>query len=134
VAKPVLNIIRNVAFSYVYGQIIVIAAITAFLYLLGGHNVIAFSFMWGGLICIIPNLYFAHKLFGRTGAQATRQIITSFYFSEVVKFILTILLFFVAFKYFNTNKLAIFIGYIVAQITFWISALFRHQTVNKHES
>ncbi len=96
-----------------------------------GSGNTAFSFFWGGIICILPNAYFAHKLFAKTGAQATRQIITSFYISEVVKFIITIVLFVIAFKYFNMNKLAIFIGYIVAQFTFWFTALFRHRTVNK---
>lgn len=129
-AKPILNAIRSVAFGYIYMQIVVILIITALLYLLS-NVIIAFSFLWGGIICIIPNLYFAHKLFARTGAQATQQIIASFYISEIVKFLITVLLFWVAFKYFNTNKLAIFVGYLVAQFTFWFSALFRHQAVNK---
>ncbi len=79
----------------------------------------------------MPNIYFAYKLFAQTGAQAAKQIVASFYLSEVVKFIITVILFFIAFKYFHTNKLAIFIGYIIAQITFWFTALFRHRTVNK---
>lgn len=129
-AKSVLKTIRSLAFSYVYIQIIVILLISVSLYFLS-NNIVAFSFFWGGAICIVPNIYFAYKLFAQTGATAARQIVASFYLSEVVKFIITIALFFIAFKYFHTNKLAIFVGYIVAQITFWFTALFRHRAVNK---
>jgi ATP synthase protein I len=129
-SKAVLNVMRHVAFGYVYKQAIVILIVSILLYFLSS-KIVAGSFLWGGAICIIPNIYFAHKLFAQTGALAAKRIIASFYICEVVKFIITILLFIVAFKYFNTNKLAIFLGYIVAQIAFWMAALFRHQTVNK---
>lgn len=129
-AKSILSAVRSVAFSYVYIQALVVSIIAILLYFLE-DRIIAFSFLWGGAICIIPNIYFAHKLFSKTGAQATKQIISSFYISEVVKFFITIVLFIIAFKYFVTNKLLIFIGYIIAQITFWLTALFRNQTVNK---
>lgn len=129
-SNPVLRAIRSLAFSYVYAQAIVILSVAVLLYFFGSSNT-ALSFLWGGMICILPNAYFAHKLFARTGATATRQIITSFYISEVVKFVITILLFVIAFKFFNFNKIALFLGYIVAQFTFWFAALFRHRAVNK---
>ncbi len=129
-ARSVLKAVRSLAFSYVYVQTIVILLLSVSLYFLG-NKIIAFSFLWGGAICIVPNVYFAHKMFAQTGAKAAKQIVASFYLCEVVKFIITIILFIVAFKYFHTNKLAIFIGYIIAQITFWFTALFRHRTVNK---
>jgi ATP synthase protein I len=129
-SNHVLKVIRNVAFSYIYIQTLVILILSVSLYFLG-NKIVAFSFLWGGAICIIPNIYFAHKLFAQTGAAAARNIVASFYVSEVIKFIITIILFFIAFKYLNTNKLALFIGYIVAQVTFWFTALFRHRAVNK---
>lgn len=129
-SSPVLGKIRRVAFGYVCAQAVVILILSVLLYFFIG-KVVAFSFLWGGAICVIPNIYFAHKLFAKTGATATKQIIASFYISEIVKFIITVILFVIAFRYFTTNKLAIFIGYIVAQITFWLTALSRHQAVNK---
>ncbi len=129
-AKSVLTAIRSLAFSYVYVQIIVIILLSLLLYFLW-NLVVAFSFFWGGAICIIPNIYFAHKLFAQTGAKAAQQILASFYLCEIVKFVITIILFIVAFKFFHTNKLAIFIGYIVAQVTFWFTALSKHRAVNK---
>jgi ATP synthase protein I len=110
-------------------QIVIVLIISGLLLVFSKE--VALSFLGGGFICIIPNAYFAHKLFAKTGAQATRAIITSFYLGEVVKFVITIILFVVAFKFLNVNKLAIFIGYIVALFTFWLTALFKDPTVNK---
>jgi ATP synthase protein I len=126
----ILSRIRRLVFSYVYAQVIVIIGLTLLLYSFYRSHV-AFSFLFGGIICILPNAYFAHKLFAKTGAQVVRSIIASFYICEVVKYVITGLLFVIAFKYLNTNKLALFVGYIVAQLTFWITALSSHQTVNK---
>lgn len=120
----ILSKIRSLAFSYLYIQAIVILCITILLSILTS-KVVVLSFLWGGIICIVPNAYFAYKFFAKTGAQAARQIIAAFYVGEMVKFIITIALFLIVFKFFNTNKLAIFIGYIVAQITFWVTALIR---------
>jgi ATP synthase protein I len=125
-----LRSIRNLAYSYIYIQASIVLCISGVLFFLGKCN-LSFSFLWGGFTCVLPNAYFAYKLFRRTGAKTSRQIVTSFYLGEVVKFILTVILFTIAFKFFNVNKLALFIGYIVAQIAFWFTALFRHQPVNK---
>jgi ATP synthase protein I len=129
-SKSILSKIRSLAFSYIYIQIIVILCVTGFLSLFG-KGIIAYSFLWGGCICILPTAYFARKLFAKTGAKATREIITAFYVGEIVKFIITIILFAITFKYFNVNKLALFIGYLVAQFAFWFTALIRDPTVNK---
>lgn len=127
--KNILSKIRSLAFAYIYVQALVIFIITCLLFF--WSTLLAFSFFWGGIICILPNAYLAHKLFAKTGANAARQIVTSFYLGETVKFIITIILFIIAFKYFNVNKLAVFIGYIIAQVTFWVTALMRDPTVNK---
>lgn len=129
-SKTILTKLRSLAFSYIYAQVLVILLITGLLFLLSKSHA-ALSFLYGGFICIMPNAYFAHKLFKRTGAQAAREIVTSFYVAEVVKFIITIILFAVAFKFLDVNKLALFIGYLVAQFSFWFTALIRNPTVNK---
>ena len=42
----------------------------------------ATSAMLGGLVCIIPNILFARKLFKYQGARAARQIVNNFYKGE----------------------------------------------------
>lgn len=122
---------RSLAFSYVYIQAAVILGITITLAILD-YTKIALPFLWGGMTCLIPNAYFAHRLFANTGAQAVGKIMKSFYLGEIVKIFITIVLFAIAFKLFKTGKIGIFIGYIIAQVTFWFAALLRHRTVNHH--
>lgn len=128
--KTILSKVRTLAFSYIYIQVVIILSGSGLLFVLSSSH-LALSFLGGGLICIVPTAYFAHKLFSKTGAQAAREIVTSFYMGEVIKVIITIILFALTFKFFNVNKLAIFIGYIVAQFTFWFTALIKDPTVNK---
>jgi ATP synthase protein I len=124
-SKKILSSIRSQAFSFVLAQAIVVFCAACFLYFFA-KKITALSFLWGGMICVLPNAYFAHKLFTQTGAQASRQIVTSFYVGEVVKFILTFILFAAVFKYVETNKLLVIIGYIFAQLVFWLAALIRN--------
>ncbi len=129
-SKIALGAMRRLAFSYVLIQVIVVLLISILLFLLD-NNIAAYSFLLGGIVNVLPNAYFAHNLFKKTGAQATREIVISFYLGEVVKFIITILLFTIIFKFFNTNKLALFLGYIMALFTFWLTTLIKNQTANR---
>ena len=77
----------------------------------------------GGLVCIIPNWYFAKKVFEQTGARAARQIVNNFYKGEGLKIILSILLFTLVLKFFNITPLIFFIVYLVVQMTAWFAPL-----------
>jgi ATP synthase protein I len=126
VPKTVLNAIRKTAFSYVFIQAAVILLIASLFSIFGKGNA-GLSILLGGMICITPNLYFAHKLFYRTGAQAAYQIIRSFYWGELIKILLTVLLFYLVFKFLVINKILLFVGYILAQITFWFASLYKYK-------
>ena len=49
----------------------------------------AFSVFLGGLISIIPNAYFAFKVFRYRGARSTELLVRSAYTGELVKLALT---------------------------------------------
>jgi ATP synthase protein I len=117
-----LNALRKTAFRYVYIQATVVSIVSALLYLYGRADW-SFSLFLGGMVCVLPNLYFAYKLFLQTGAQDIRLIVKAFYFGEIVKFLLTILFFYIAFKYLNVSKLPFFIGFFIAQFSFGVGAL-----------
>lgn len=51
--------------------------------------VFAGSVLLGGLISIIPNAYFAHKVFRHTGARAMETVVRNAYLGEFVKLALT---------------------------------------------
>lgn len=105
-----------------YIQIAVIIIISALFYIFGKRHT-GFSILLGGVVCIVPNLYFALRLFTHTGAQKVRQIMKAFYFGEMIKFLLTIIFFYVVLKYLNVEKIPFFTGFIIAQITFWLVVL-----------
>jgi len=78
----------------------------------------------GGLICWLPNCYFAYRAFRYRGARAARQIVRSFYAGEAGKMGLTILMFTLVFIYVKPiNALALFAGYAGVQTLNWIIPL-----------
>lgn len=71
----------------------------------------------GGLTCALPQLYFAHRFFRDTGALAAKQIVRGMYRAEIIKLLLTGLLFVVVFETLPVDVLAYFIGFVLAQFT-----------------
>lgn len=81
----------------------------------------AISALLGGLVCILPNVLFAIKLFKYQGARAARQIVNNFYKGEALKIFLSIFLFTAVFVYYRVSPLAFFGTYIVIQMTHWFA-------------
>ena len=94
----------------------------------------ASSALLGGLVCIIPNAYFASKLFKHQGAHAAKQIVNSFYKGEAVKIILSIFLFTAVFIFFKITPLAFFISYILVLMTHWFAPWIIVNKQNRPES
>lgn len=94
----------------------------------------ASSALLGGLVCIIPNAYFASKLFKHQGARAAKQIVSSFYKGEAVKIILSIFLFTAVFIFFKITPLAFFISYILVLMTHWFAPWIIVNKQNRPES
>lgn len=81
------------------------------------------SVLLGGLVCIIPNAYFAKKLFQHQGAQATKKIISNFYQGEALKIILSVALFALVFKFMRIMPLLFFVSYMLVQWVIWFAPL-----------
>lgn len=78
---------------------------------------VSYSIVVGGLVCVLPALYFAFKFFSVTGALAARQIAHAMYRAEIGKLVLTGLLFVVVFTSLAVSVAPFFGGYVVALIT-----------------
>jgi len=101
------------------GGVLLVAGIASVFGLVSGY-----SALLGGLICLIPNVYFAFRAFKYRGARAARHIVRSFYLGEAVKLGLTAGLFtlvFVGVK--PLAPLALFIGYLSVQLVGWLVPL-----------
>jgi ATP synthase protein I len=83
----------------------------------------ALSALLGGIVAILPNVFFARKLFQYRGARAAKQIVNNFYKGEALKIILSIILFVLVFRYTNVMPLVFFIVYITVQMMFWFAPL-----------
>ena len=82
------------------------------------------SFFYGGLVNLLPSLYFAKKMFQYRGARNAQKIVKGFYRGEAVKIIVTIALFAVIFKFMSIEPVVFFSGFIVAQLSFWVAPFF----------
>lgn len=93
----------------------------------------AYSALWGGLTCLIANLFFFRKAFKFAGAQAAQQMMRGFMFGQLGKFVITVGLFALAFFTPQINPLALFLGYMSTQAAFWFAPLFLKQRVTVNE-
>ena len=94
---------------------VIVAAIS-----LSVGKVHAYSALLGGLICVLPNLYFVRKTFAYSGARAARQIVNAFYKGEAIKLVLTAVLFALVYVYVKPlEPAAMLIAFILVQTTNW---------------
>jgi ATP synthase protein I len=104
-------------------QIVVVAFAVAFFAIAGGQQK-AWSCVLGGLAAFIPNLYFGWQL-RRSADKAAKRIVNAFYAGEFGKWVLTIVLFVVSFKFFNIEIFSLLTGYVAAISIFWFALLMR---------
>lgn len=98
--------------------IILMAGILAFI--LGDLNALI-SAVLGGFVCLVPGLLFAIHFFRYKGAQQSSKIMSAFYLGEVIKLILTGVLFVVVFITYKVNPTAFFITFIAVQMLYWLA-------------
>ncbi|AXR04901.1 ATP synthase subunit I [Salinimonas sediminis] len=85
------------------------------------------SVFTGALISILPNSVFAVFAFRYAGARQNQQVARSFSQGAKVKLALSIILFVIAFKGLNVIPLALFLGYAIATVSYWLALLQQHQ-------
>ena len=83
----------------------------------------AYSAGLGALIAIIPQLFFARKVFAKQGARAAKQIVTALYFGEAIKWGLTCALFAIVFIAAKPDAVALIVTFAITQIVVPLFAL-----------
>lgn len=99
------------AYFAVVAQLAVLLGFFPFVWL-AWHLKEASSFILGGLVCFLPNVYFYRCVF--KGPQSAKKIIKAFYFGEMVKLISTGAGFFLALQITQVQPEWLFVGYIAA--------------------
>jgi ATP synthase protein I len=119
---------RKFALEIVSAQVVV----TGVLSLLGlfCSNQVAIAILAGGMICSLANLWLAIVAFRPALGKPPGQMLAAFYVGEIGKFIITALLFLIAFKKTTllrqpTYALLMFAAYIAVLCTIWAYPLAR---------
>lgn len=107
---------RRRAYVTVLWQAVVALVIALLCWPLWGWRA-SYSVAVGGLVCVLPALYFATVFFSVTGALAAPRIARAMYRAEFGKLLLTGLLFVVVFRFLAVDVAPFFGGFVVAQIT-----------------
>ncbi len=125
---------RAFALQIVLAQVVV----TCVLSLLGLvlNSQIAIVILSGGMISSLANLWLAIVAFRPALGKPPGEMLAAFYIGEIGKFVITALLFLVAFKQFAlfrqaNNALLIFITYALVQCTVWVYPLTRSWLFNR---
>ena len=101
-----------------------IAIVLTFIFTLYYGKYSGISALYGGLICVLPGMVYAYLAFKYAGASQNRLVVRSFNKGSKLKFIFTIVLFVVVYKWPNLQPLALLISYVVTLMAQWPIIIF----------
>jgi len=105
-----------------YAQVLVAALVTLGFLWKGGWSY-AVSPLLGSGIALLPNLYFAYKIYRARHLEA-QVIVNAFYAGETGKLVLTAALFAMALQAPSVNFLTLLAGYAAVLSVFWFALLY----------
>lgn len=120
--KLVLRSLRQTAYKFILFPALVVLIVSSIMLVFAGKNA-GFSVFLGGIVWVIPNSFVAYKLFSNVSARAASWIVTTFYFAEAVKLLLTAALFIGIIKFYPLQLGYFLLGYGASQIMFWLTPL-----------
>lgn len=122
---------RTPAFPVLMLQLVVTLGVALVLWLFQGL-VAGYSGLLGGLVALIPNSYFAFRVFRYSGARSARAIVGEFYSGEAGKLILTAVLFITVWLAVEPLNVATVFGSYLAVLATGASALLIVRGFPKH--
>lgn len=119
-ASQALNkLVQNEAYRIVFLQLTGVIVL-AFLALLLNGTTSGFSVLLGGLAYGLANLLFVWRVFRYSRAAQMTQFVLAFFLGEMLKLVLSAVLFLMIVKYLPVSLLSVLVGYIGAIVSFWI--------------
>jgi ATP synthase protein I len=122
-ATPLRKMIQLEAYQLVLWQLACVCGIAVIACLLCGI-ISGYSVLAGGLAYGIPNLLFVWRVFRYAGAQQMTQFMAAFFFGEMIKLILSGILFLLVVKYLPVSLLSVLAGFVGAIVSFWVVCIF----------
>ena len=102
----------------------IVATIAAVIVLVGWGVNAGVSAIAGGAVSVLPNFVFALNAIRYMGASKAEQVFDSIKRGNGLKFLLTVCLFALVFKYFSVMALPFFCCYILVMFTQWLAPIF----------
>lgn len=121
--KPLQQRVQNEAYYIVLLQLLGVALIALIAIPITGAKS-ALSILLGGCAYVVPNIFFVWRVFRYVGAHQVAQFMTAFFIGEMLKLILSAILFLVIVNYLPVSLLSVLIGYVSAIIAFWIACMY----------
>lgn len=108
-------------------QAVLILLVSAACLLLG--RVEAYSALLGGLLYLLPNVYFTWRALGNRHASSARRVLVSMYASEIGKMMLSVGLFSATFMLVRPlSPFSLFGTFILLQLSAWMLQMKLYQT------
>ena len=96
------------------------AAIAGLVAWIGWGPAAALAAMFGGMVVILPTLYFAAKVYLRAGSATAAEVLGTFYRAEAMKLVLTALLFWIGAKWFGQHFAPLILTTIACLAVNWV--------------
>ncbi len=92
----------------------------------------AVSAFLGGLICALPNVYFARQVFTKHRTAQPHLLLGTIYLAEFIKLGIAFILFAIVFiKYKDVHPLALIITYLIVHSCMWLVPLVTPNSSNR---
>jgi ATP synthase protein I len=105
-----------------YAQALMAVLVTAIFMSIGGWHY-AVSPLLGSGVALLPNIFFAYKIYLARALQA-QGIVNAFYTGETIKLILTAVLFTLVLQIPGVDFLKLLIGYVAVISVFWFALFY----------
>jgi ATP synthase protein I len=105
-----------------YAQVLMAAVVASGFLLMGGWES-AISPLIGSGIALLPNCYFAYKIYLARHLEA-QGIVKAFYAGETIKLVLTAALFAIVLQFPSVDFLTLLVGYIAVLSVFWFALFY----------
>jgi len=79
------------------------------------------SVLYGGVSCILPNLFFAFLFFSRKHTRRPGQILIAFYIGEFAKMFVSALIMILAIRYLHALVIPTVASFFIANMVFWMA-------------
>jgi len=111
-------------------QWLITFSITAVLFLI--NRDLALSAFLGGIVCVVPSMYFARQIFTKRRITAAYALLRSVYIAEFIKMGLAIaLLAVVLINYKEVHPIILFVTYFITHSCMWAVPLIAQQFKNQ---